>query len=157
MTTSSTSIGTFTLERTYPASPARVFHAWANLEAKKQWFSCADDWDVLEHTFDFREGGAEVWRGGPRGGTVHRNDTLYYDIVPNERIIYTCEMHLGEKRASISLMTIQIQPEGKGTRMSFTEQAVFFDDPDGLAGHEHGTSIALDKLDTILRHELALV
>ena len=31
--------GTFTIEREYPFPPARVFAAWADLEAKSKWFA----------------------------------------------------------------------------------------------------------------------
>ena len=29
---------TFTIDRIYPAAPARVFAAWASAEAKSRWF-----------------------------------------------------------------------------------------------------------------------
>ena len=38
MTDRSIAHGTFVLERTYPASPARVFRAWADPSIKKRWF-----------------------------------------------------------------------------------------------------------------------
>ena len=31
---------TFTIERVYPAAPARVFAAWSNKEAKTAWAYC---------------------------------------------------------------------------------------------------------------------
>ncbi|WP_255662547.1 hypothetical protein [Myxococcus sp. RHSTA-1-4] len=43
MTERSATHATFTIERTYAASPARVFAAWSRLEAKARWFSCHED------------------------------------------------------------------------------------------------------------------
>ena len=38
MSERSTEHSTFVVERTYPASPARVFAAWADPAAKARWF-----------------------------------------------------------------------------------------------------------------------
>jgi uncharacterized protein YndB with AHSA1/START domain len=35
---------TFTVERTYDASPARVFAAWADPTAKARWFASPEEW-----------------------------------------------------------------------------------------------------------------
>ena len=43
MTTRSATHGSFTIERTYPAAPSRVFAAFASLEAKARWFGAADE------------------------------------------------------------------------------------------------------------------
>jgi uncharacterized protein YndB with AHSA1/START domain len=48
---------TFVIERTYDASPARVFAAWANPTAKARWFACHDDWNATEYELDFGVGG----------------------------------------------------------------------------------------------------
>jgi uncharacterized protein YndB with AHSA1/START domain len=55
---SSVEHGTFTLERVYPAPPARVFAAWADPGAKAQWFGGQD------FSLDFRVGGTETNAGG---------------------------------------------------------------------------------------------
>ena len=84
---------TFVIERTYPASPARVFAAWADPAAKARWFVGPDEWNQGPHEFDFRVGGRERVSGGPAGGPVHSFDGLYQDIVPDQRIVYTYDMH----------------------------------------------------------------
>ena len=43
---STVSHDTFTLERTYPATPERVFAAWASSEAKGQWFGDDDEFEM---------------------------------------------------------------------------------------------------------------
>lgn len=146
---------TFTITRDYPAPPAKVFAAWADLSIKKRWFSCHEDW-VFEHQLDFRIGGRESNRGGPKGGTVHAYDARYYDIVENERIVYAYDMHLDETRISVSLATVEFKPAGVGrTTMTFTEQAVFLDGYDDNGSREHGTRIGLDKLEVELQRQMA--
>jgi uncharacterized protein YndB with AHSA1/START domain len=155
MSERSTHHDTFVIERTYAASPARVFNAWADPAAKARWFVGPDEWMKGKHELDFRVGGRERVSGGPPGGPVHSFDGRYQDIVPNERIIYSYDMHLDDKRISVSLATVELKPAGAGTRLVFTEQAVFLDGYDIPAQREHGTRELLDNLDAELRREPA--
>jgi uncharacterized protein YndB with AHSA1/START domain len=66
--------------------------------------------------------------------------------VENERIVYTYDMHLDDKRISVSLATVELKPAGLGTRLIFTEQAVFLDGYDDAGSRERGTHGLLDKL-----------
>jgi uncharacterized protein YndB with AHSA1/START domain len=102
MTKRSAAHATFVIERNFMALPARVFNAFADRAAKASWFAGPGEWEKKRHEFDFRVGGRERLSGGPKGGTVHSFDALYQDIVPNERIIYTYDMHLDETRISLS-------------------------------------------------------
>jgi uncharacterized protein YndB with AHSA1/START domain len=144
---------TFVIERTYPASPARVFAAWASPAAKGRWFVGPDEWEKSDHKLDFRVGGRESVSGGPPGGPVHRFNNLYQDIVPNERIISSYDMHMDDKRISVSLATVEFKAAGTGTRLVYTEQGAFLDGYDKPADREHGTRALLDNLDKALARE----
>ena len=122
--------------------------------AKARWFGCSDEWEPLAFELDFRVGGREINRGRPRsGGPVHAFEGRYQDIVPNERIIYSYDMHVDEARISVSLATVVFKPEGAGTRLIFTEQGAFLDGYDDVADREHGTGDLLNSLDAELRRE----
>src|SRR4051794_40750511 len=103
MTERSVTHGTFVIERTYDASPARVFAAWADPAAKSRWFAGPDEWGTAEYELDFRVGGREINRGGPQGGPIYSFESHYQDIVPDQRIVYTYEMHTDTTRISVSL------------------------------------------------------
>jgi uncharacterized protein YndB with AHSA1/START domain len=151
MSNRSVTHATFTIERTYDAPPADVYHAFADREAKSRWFAGPEEWTAGPHEFDFRVGGRERSSGGPKGGPIHRFDCIYQDIVPNERIIYTYDMHLDDVRISVSLATIQFGPAGKGTKLTLTEHGAFLDGYDDAASRERGTQGLLDALGESLR------
>ena len=60
--------GSFTLERVFAASPARVFRVWADPAIKARWFVGIDGWQPLERSIDFRVAGKERMSG--RTGSV---------------------------------------------------------------------------------------
>ncbi|RJG10607.1 polyketide cyclase [Pseudomonas cavernicola] len=151
----STHHATFVIERNYDASPAQVFAAWAEPAAKARWFVGPDEWEASDHELDFRVGGRESVSGCAAGGPVHEYDACYQDIVPDQRIVYSYDMHLNETRISVSLATVELKPAGSGTRLIFTEQAVFLDGIDNVAERERGTRDLLDNLGAELQRTRA--
>jgi uncharacterized protein YndB with AHSA1/START domain len=156
MTDRSVTHASFTIERTYDASPARVFRAWADPEAKARWFSGPAEWDKVEHSMDFRVGGRDINREGPPGGPVHTYEARYHDIVPDERIITTYEMYMDETRSSVSVATLELEPVGERTLLRYTEQGAFLDGLDAVASRERGTRDLLEALGTALEGRMAV-
>ncbi|MFC0489533.1 SRPBCC family protein, partial [Sinomonas atrocyanea] len=116
---------TFSITRTLPAPPERVFAALSDFEEKKQWFTGPADWTQVEASLDFRPGGSEVNIGQGPDGDRSEFYAHYYDIVPNERIVYTYEMHHRGVKLSVSLATFELEPEGEGTLLTLTEHGVY--------------------------------
>ena len=142
---------TFSLERTYDASPGRVFAAFADPAQKAQWFlGSPDEWTQDAFDVDFRVGGREMNRGGRKDGPMHSFEALYYDIVADERIVYSYEMHLDDKRISVSLATIELAGAGDGTRLTLTEQGAYLDGFDDPKLRETGTADLLEALGAYL-------
>ncbi|MGH6891355.1 MAG: SRPBCC family protein [Dongiaceae bacterium] len=154
MTERAATHATFVIERSYDASPARVFKAWADPAAKARWFAGPSDWKLVDRAIDFRVGGREHLRGAWPSGTISAFDAQYHDIVPDQRIIYAYDMRLDERHISVSLATVELKPAGKSTRLIFTEQAAFLDGYDDAGGRERGTGALLDKLGAELRLHL---
>ncbi len=142
---------TFVIERNYPASPARVFAAWADPHAKSQWFGPRGEHG---HELDFREGGREHFETAVKG-VVYSYEALYEDIVQDERIVYTYNMHRAGARMSVSVSTVELLADGAGTHLRYTEQGVFLDGEDTPELREHGTKELLDKLGEALAQEAA--
>jgi len=61
-----------TIERTYDATPERVFAAFGSAEAKRVWMlGSEDEFSPLDYTLDFTEGGRE-WMQGEGAATSTR-------------------------------------------------------------------------------------
>jgi uncharacterized protein YndB with AHSA1/START domain len=133
---------TFTIERVYRASPHRVFAAWADPAAKARWFAGPGS----EHQLDFRVGGREVARG-----TVLAFESVYRDVVPGERIVYSSVLSSDERVATVSITTVEFGAEGEGTRLVLTEQGTFLDGLEQPGWRERGTSDQLDALGAEVR------
>lgn len=141
----------FGLERSFNAPPSTVFQAFSDHASKKKWFAGPPEWHQAESSLDFRVGGSETDVGGPEGGFVSEMHAIYHDIVLNERIVYTYEMLLDGQRISVSLSTLEFEPDGDGTRLTLTEQGAFFtgareSDQAQVAGRKQGTNDLLDAL-----------
>ncbi|PJZ44925.1 SRPBCC family protein [Leptospira brenneri] len=146
---------TFTIERILPASKERSFAAWANAESKRKWFACHDDWKTAAFSLDFKVGGKESNLVLTPEGGRHVFDATFYDIVPNERIVYAFGMYVNDIRISVSLVTVLFESPTSGrTKMTFTEQIVLLKEPgregfsteEEVRGRVEGTNAGFDRL-----------
>jgi uncharacterized protein YndB with AHSA1/START domain len=137
----------FHIERTYDATAEQVYKALSDEVAKSRWFYGPEGWRLIERTMDVRVGGRERVKGGFDGGVTTTFDAIYHDVVPRERIVYTYEMRIDERKISVSLATLEIEPMGRGrTKLKICEQGVFLDGYDDAGKRKHGTGDLLDKL-----------
>jgi uncharacterized protein YndB with AHSA1/START domain len=140
--------GKFSIERIYTASRDRVFTAWADPAIKARWFVGPQDWTLIARELDFRVGGRELLRG-----RFAARETLFtatfHSILAGERIVFTYDMHVGDRHHSVSLAAAEFLASGQETRMIFTEQIAFLDGTDGTEGtasRQVGTAAHFDRL-----------
>jgi uncharacterized protein YndB with AHSA1/START domain len=151
---------TFVIERTYPATPSRVFAAFASEKAKSSWgdtgdLEPADEQHAGPAEFDFRIGGRESFSNRWQG-TTYRYAATYYDIVPDQRIVYSYEMYANDARISVSVATIEFAKSGEGTALTWTEQGAYLDGVDGAeapALRMGGTTEMVDLLTGYLERQ----
>ncbi|MBB3691842.1 SRPBCC domain-containing protein [Sphingomonas sp. BK580] len=143
--------GSFTIERRYPATPARVFAAFADPSLKKSWFAASDTHEVEAFTSDFRVGGAErlTYRFGattPFPRALLTSEGVFHDIVDQERIVTSSRMSIEGTAISVALEMIEIVDDGAGTCVTCTFQGIFFEGSDGATMREQGWHVLLDRL-----------
>lgn len=137
---------TFRLERAYAATPAEVFHAFADTDAKRRWLVEGEGFEILDFTADFREGGKDVSRFRFGDGPEIVNETTYHEIVANERLIYAYRMDMAGEPMSVSLATIEFVPQGGGTLLVLTEHGAYLDGRDDGTSREEGMRGLLEAL-----------
>jgi uncharacterized protein YndB with AHSA1/START domain len=146
---------TIVLERTYDAPPARVFAAFASPEARMRWGAPSPSAGLVYDKADFRVGGVDLSRCGPRGHLIYSVETRYLDIVPQRRIISTEVVSEGANLLCFALITVEFAPAGDGTRLILTDQVAAFGGRSMIEGHRAGHTAALGNLVAELQRQPA--
>jgi uncharacterized protein YndB with AHSA1/START domain len=149
--TAAVSHATFTIERSFPVTPDRVFAAFADPAKKRRWFAAGAGHAITEpHQMDFQVGGREhsqrIVQGGPIDGALLENHSVFLDIVPDTRIVLAYTMSVNGARISASLATFELQSTPEGTRLVFTDQGAYLENSDGPDLRKHGWSAILNSL-----------
>ncbi len=137
---------TFVIERSFPATPDRVFAAFSDPAQKRRWFAEGEESELEHFEMNFRVGGSEQARFRTKNGFACRNDTVYLDILPGRRIVIAYTMAVDDRRISSSQATVELLRAGKGTDLIFTEQGAFFEGADGAQMREDGWRQLLGQL-----------
>jgi uncharacterized protein YndB with AHSA1/START domain len=137
---------TLVMERTFKASPQRVFKAWENVEARERWQAPTPDVKLQYVEADFREGGRDLIRCYQANQLVWEGQTHYLDIRPNSRLVLS-ELVSGDGRhESVTMVGVEFLPVAEGTHQLLTLQITGFDGAPMEAGYQYGWNAALDNL-----------
>lgn len=115
---------TIVVERRLKASPERVFQAWTT--ERGEWEVPNDDWVLAEHRDDVRVDGEQYSRFGPRGDERLEARGRYLVVERNRLLILAGVMHDKGAPMTATQTTIELLPDGRGTRMILTDQSAFF-------------------------------
>lgn len=137
---------TIVLERLYAASPDRVFEAFADPEARMRWGAPSKETGLVYDEADFRVGGTDISRCGPRKNLIYRVEARYWDIVPDTRIVTSEVVSEGANRLSFSLITVVLEAAEGGTKLTLTDQIAAFGGKSMIDGSRAGFNAALDNL-----------
>jgi uncharacterized protein YndB with AHSA1/START domain len=137
---------TLVMERTYKANPARVFAAWADVEARKRWSAPADSIRIVYEESDFRDGGRDVSRCIEPGNADYVATVHYLDIRTDQRIVFAEAVAHGNVTVSSALISMELLAADAETQLTLTMQIVAFDGSKMEDGYQFGWSAALDNL-----------
>jgi uncharacterized protein YndB with AHSA1/START domain len=137
----------FSISRVYAAERAEVWLAWAIRDKKSAWLHCSK----LE--IDFRVGGSEH-ASYVAGEDEHVNETRYFEIADQERIVMAYSMAKNGRVHTVSLATVTFADVDGGTRLTYMEQMCIIPPSDGVRGREEGWNSLLNTLEAFLRDDL---
>ena len=136
---------TILLERAYEAPPERVFAEFADPVVRARWSTPAEDVLIYEEA-DFRTGGKDVFRCGPKENPKFCGETRYLLIVPNTRVVSSEVLEVHGNCIAIALTTLDFEPIHEATNLTVTVQVVSFIGPGIFQGYESGNRSALENL-----------
>ena len=140
-----------TLERTYNATPERLYEAWTDPKLFARWLAPGPMMKVELPTYEARKGGRfRIEMTGP--GRDGKESTFVYegtfdDLVPRERVVMTWQVAAAEESYPPSVVTATFTPVEGGTRMRLTQDVPSEDFAKGAAA---GWSYAFEQLANVL-------
>jgi uncharacterized protein YndB with AHSA1/START domain len=145
----------FVIDRVLNYDPVTLFQAWTDPAAKAKWFNGQQDkWTEQSREMDVRVGGRERVVGKFADGSESRFEALYFDVVPERRLVYTYDMYFQGRKISVSLASVEFlahgKEQGRSTKLVVTEQHAFLDGYEDSGNRERGTLGLLDNLEVAL-------
>jgi uncharacterized protein YndB with AHSA1/START domain len=136
---------TIVLERTYRASLERVFSEFADPVARARWSPPSNDVLIYDQT-DFRAGGRDLFRCGPKNAPKFCGETFYHLVIPNKRVASSETLNTDGQCLAVSLNTLEFEATDEGTNLKLTVQMVSLAGVGMIAGYESGNKSALENL-----------
>ena len=135
------------LQRHYSVAPEKVWRAWTDPQALKQWWGPGGPEAVSLVQLDVRVGGRfRIVFGGPQG-RAHEVQGVYREVVPNRRLVFTWTWPNSTPERE-SLVSLEFRAAGRGTELAFLHQQLF--DEAVRDNHKRGWGESLAKLDAYL-------
>jgi len=119
-----------TLKRVYAVSPEKVYRAWTDGAALRQWWHQTDAPGWIAE-LDVRVGGALRLVLRDPEGKYHDIRGTYREVEANRKLVFTWNLHDAPPEAA-STVTVLLHEVPEGTELEFTLDPVF--DPRAAAG-----------------------
>jgi uncharacterized protein YndB with AHSA1/START domain len=130
MSMHSTQHSTIVFGGTFDAPVARVYSAFSDPLERARLGAASERSGVILDSTDFRVGGSDEFRFGPKRDPRFRCRSTYLDIVPQCRIVSNDVIYERETRLSIAVTTLEFRPKGLRTQVKITAQLVSLDEAD---------------------------
>jgi uncharacterized protein YndB with AHSA1/START domain/DNA-binding transcriptional ArsR family regulator len=137
------------LQRTFRASPERVFRAWTQPTALREWW-CPPGWVAGKINFDLRVGGTysiAMSRAGSAGSGVSVRGQ-FLEVRPPERLVYTWRWEGAFAEMPETLVTLELRGSDHETLLTLHHDN--FADPGLRQQHRSGWMAACDRLDRLV-------
>lgn len=135
------------IQRTYPVAPEKVWRAWTEPQALKQWFGTGETASVSTAEVDLRVGGRFRIAFRAPGGETHEASGDYQEVDINRRLVFSWSWKGTPER--VSRITIELTPMDGGTDLKFVHDRFF--DAQARDNHAKGWPPFFDALGVYLR------
>jgi uncharacterized protein YndB with AHSA1/START domain len=137
------------LQRLFRASPERVFRAWTQPVALREWW-CPAGWIAGDIEIDLRVGG--VYRIGMvragNDGTSVSVEGKFLEVRPPERLVYTWRWEGAFAGMPETLVTLELRGTENDTLLTLRHEK--FSDAGERQQHRSGWIAACDRLDRLI-------
>ena len=136
-----------TLTREYAAPPERLWRAWTDAKALKQWWGPGPGEPVSVAELDVRVGGRFRICFGGADGNAHECAGTYKEVAKPGKLVFTWTWPRSTPERE-SLVTILFNAKGRGTELVFRHERFF--DEKVRDDHKRGWSGLLEGLERYL-------
>ena len=146
---------TLTLTKTIAAPPTSLFPLMTQPDYRAEWGAPTENTrlDIVEA--DIRPGGRELSRCGPADNPEFEVTTDFHHLEAPSLLTFTETIRIEGAPISCGLCTVEIAPEGPGTRLTVTAQLSSLIGDEMAAGYTEGWTAALANLDRLATKETA--
>ena len=137
------------LQRRFRASPERVFRAWTQPSALREWW-CPAGWNAGEIEIDLRVNGdyrIEMRRAGQSGSGVSVSGR-FIEVKPPERLVYTWRWEGAFAEMPETRLTLELRGSENETLLTLRHDN--FTDPSLRQQHRSGWMAACDRLERLM-------
>lgn len=106
---------TLSMERTFAASPRKIFSVFERGELLAQWWG-PDGFTNSFQTFEFKSGGKWVFVMHAPNGDNYPNESLFREVRPDARVVIE---HVAQPHFTL---TIQLTPQGDRTHLRWEQE-----------------------------------
>ena len=144
---------TLLIEREFQSPVEALFQAFADPNARARWGVPSPTAVLIFDESNFEIGGKDVQRCGAKDDPLFLVEAVYLDIKPNERIVYSERVSMGDATLSGALHTLEFSATKQGSALKATTQVAAMGDEEMLADTRSGFGAALDNLSCELGEE----
>jgi uncharacterized protein YndB with AHSA1/START domain len=138
----------FELQRRFRASPERVFRAWTQPAALREWW-CPVGWVAAEIEIDLRVGGAyRIGMNRTAGGAPVAVAGQFLEVDPPERLVYSWCWEGAFTEMPETLVSLELQGSAEETLLTLRHEK--FADLALRSQHRSGWLSACDRLNRLV-------
>ena len=139
--------GTVAVQRTLNVPVAHAYNAFSDANERAKWGAPSDNAAAfIYEEANFKIGGRDLARCGPKDDPRFTIEAHYVDIVPERRVVWVEMVHEIDRLLAVNITTLEFFSNGDATELKVTVQVTSFVGPDMIKNTRAGHEGALSKM-----------